>query len=328
MCSGPAHSAQGPKGHYRRIVDKAVVIANPSASQFTGGAHRDVMATLSKQFDVTAIWPTSGTDASKESRRAAGKGVPLVVAMGGDGMVHHVAQGLINVPSTLGVIPVGTTNVIARLFNIPKSPTKAAKLLAQQPDHHTAGTVQMDLLRGTVESRQFAIFACGLGLDADVVVVADKDPYKKYRFGSIHYARSALGVALGSFPKKRPNVLVTSDDREELVSAIALQFREVYTYFGRLPLNLDRERPDPMTAMLIERLKRRRVPLIAAKILSGADLSKLPEIELWPGVSTVSAQANPPIAAQADGESLGMVDGATFTWCPDSLRILRGHSPD
>lgn len=308
-------------------MDRAVVIANPSASQFTGGAHRDVMAVLNRHFEVSAIWPKSGTDATKESRKWAAKGIPLIVAMGGDGMVHHVAQGLINSGSSLGIIPVGTTNVIGRVFNIPKSPTKSAKLLTQHREPDLVGTVQMDLVRGTVESQQFAIFACGLGLDADVVVAADKEPYKKYRFGSIHYARSAFGVALGSFPKKRPNISVASGDRDALVSAIAFQFRDVYTYFGRLPIRLDPGRPNPMTALLVDRLKRRRVPLVAGKILSGADLSNLGEIQIWTDLDSAKAVADPPIAAQADGESLGMVDAATFTWHPESLRVLSGHSP-
>lgn len=319
---------QAAQSHYRRRVDKAVVIANPSASQFTGGAHRDVMAVLNKDFQVSAIWPKSATDATKESRKWASKGVPLIVAMGGDGMVHHVAQGLIDSDSSLGIIPVGTTNVIGRLFNIPKSPTKSAKLLTQRREPSLVGTVQMDLVRGTVESRHFAIFACGLGLDADVVVAADKEPYKKYRFGSIHYARSAISVALGSFPKKRNHVSVTSGDREALVSAIAFQFREVYTYFGRLPIRFDSDQPNPVTALLVERLKRRRVPMLAARILSGADLSNLEEAQVWTDLESAKTTADPPIAAQADGESLGMVDAATFTWRPESLRVLSDHSPD
>jgi diacylglycerol kinase family enzyme len=83
-----------------------------------------------------------------------------------------------------------------------------------------------------------------------------------------------------------------------------------------------------VTALLVDRLKRRRVPLVAGKILSGADLAKPGETQVWTGVETLTATADPPIAAQADGESLGMVDGASFTWCPDSLRISRGPSSD
>jgi diacylglycerol kinase family enzyme len=313
--------------NYRRSVERAVVIANPAASQFTGGAHRDVMAVLNKQYEVSPIWPASGTDASEEARAAASAGVPLVIAMGGDGMVHHVAQGLIDTDSALGIIPTGTTNVIARVFDIPKSPSKAAKMLNLRRDPVSVGTLQMDITHGSIDSTHYSLFACGLGLDADVVVAADKEPYRKYRFGSLHYANSAFRVALGSFPRKKPNVAVRSGDRTTTVSAIAFQFRDVYTYFGRLALTLDQDKPDPVSALLVERLKRRRVPLIATKIFTGADLSKLGEVEVWSQVQTVSTTADPPIAAQADGESLGMVDAAEFVWRPESLNIQRGHSP-
>lgn len=308
-------------------MDQAVVIANPAASQFTGGAHRDVMALMSRRFDVTAIWPVSGTDASVEAEKAATAGVKLVVAMGGDGMVHHVAQGLVDTDSSLGVIPVGTTNVIARVFGIPKSHTKAAKLLSGSAKATRVGTLQMDLKRGSVESTRYSIFACGLGLDADVVVAADKEPYKKYRFGSIHYATSAFRVAFGSFPKKKPQIAVVSGDREARVATIVFQFRNVYTYFGRLPITIDSDPPEPVSALLLERLRRYRVPIIASRIFAGSDLSKLSEVDVWSGVERVAATAGTPVALQADGESLGLVDAATFTWHPNSLGILTPQPP-
>jgi diacylglycerol kinase (ATP) len=307
-------------------MEKAVVIANPAASQFTGGAHRDVMAILNRHFEVEAIWPASGTDATRACRDAVDRGTSLVIAMGGDGMVNHVAQGLVGTASGLGIIPVGTTNVIARVFSIPGSAQKAARMLAQHRPPQPVGIIRLDLTHGSVESTHYSVFACGLGLDADVVIEADKDPYRKYRFGSVHYARTALGVALGSFPKKRPHITVTDSEREALVTAVVFQFRDVYTYFGRLPLVLSTERPDPVSALLVGRLKRRRVPLIAARIFARRDLGELAEAEIWKNAVEVSARADPPVAAQADGESLGMVDAARFTWMPEALNVYRGPS--
>ena len=74
---------------------RIVVIANPAASQFTGGSHRDIMAMLSRGSDVASIWPGSPTEAEERARESAEDGVDVVVAMGGDGMVHHVTQGLV-----------------------------------------------------------------------------------------------------------------------------------------------------------------------------------------------------------------------------------------
>jgi diacylglycerol kinase family enzyme len=309
-------------------MERAVVIANPAASQFTGGAHRDVMATLTETFDVEAIWPNSAADATKFSRKAAKDGKQLVVAMGGDGMVHHVAQGLIGTETRLGAIPVGTTNVIARLLDLPSSPIKAARLLASAAPPSLVGTVRMELKRGTTESRHHALFACGLGLDADVVIEADKEPYRKYRFGSLHYARTALSVALRSFPKRKPHVTVTAGDRSAVVAAAVLQFRSLYTYFGRLPLSIGDDPPDPMTLLLIERLKRRKVPAITTRAITGKRLDAVDGLEIWYEVDSLGIEADPPVAAQADGESLGMIDSAEITWDPDTLRIVRGQPSD
>lgn len=311
----------------RHHMERAVVIANPVASQFTGGDHRDVMAILNRSLAVDAIWPGSAAEASDAARDAIEDGATIIVAMGGDGMVHHVAQGVVGTDARLGIIPAGTTNVIARLFDVPSNASKAARLITEHPHTHQVGTVQMALTRGTAQTIHHAIFACGLGLDADVVIEADKEPYKKYRFGSLHYARTTFGVALKSFPKKRPHVEVRSGERFDEVAAVLFQFRDIYTYFGRLPITLGKETPDPMTALLIKRLRRRRVPAIATKVFLRRDLDELKEVEVWAGVESLNAVAKPPVAAQADGESLGIVDEAEISWRPDSLRVLGPQSP-
>ena len=108
------------------------------------------------------------------------------------------------------------------------------------------------------------------------------------------------------------------------MAAVLFQFREFYTYFGRMPLKLGKERPDPMTALLVDRLRRRRVPRVAAKVFTRGELGDIPDLDTWENISELEAFADPPVAAQADGESLGMVDSASISWRPGSLRII-GH---
>jgi diacylglycerol kinase family enzyme len=307
-------------------MDRAVVIANPIASQFTGGAHRDVMAAISKSREVEAIWPSSATEAQEAAARAAADGVGIVVAMGGDGMVHHVSQGLVGTGSSLAIIPAGTTNVAARLLQVPSKPVKAARLIARANQPSSVGVARMTLTRGATETVHHAIFACGLGLDAEVVIRADSDPYRKYRFGSIHYASTAVGVGLKSFPKHRPHISVTSADREIDATAVLIQFRSIYTYFGKIPLRFDKTLPEPMKALVMGRLRRHRIPRIAFAAIGGRDLDDVPSMEVWQGIESLEVVADPPVAAQADGESLGMVDAGRVEWVPGALKVIGGQA--
>lgn len=305
-------------------MDRAVVIANPVASQFTGGSHRDVMAELAKTHEVEALWPGSAPEGTEQARAAVSQGAHVVVAMGGDGMVHHVAQALVGTDTALGIIPSGTTNVFARLFDIPSRHSKAVRLIARSEQPKSVGTVRMNLQRGNTATVHHALFACGFGLDAKVVQVADADPYRKYRFGSLHYARSALGVGFREFPSVKPHVDFRAEGHETRGTTALIQFRPVYTYFGKITLRFGDKPPEPMSALILERLKRRRIPRIFFDALAHRDLDAIAEFQLWPDLETFELAADPPVATQADGESLGMVDGGELTWEGDSLKVVTG----
>ena len=68
-------------------------------------------------------------EATSLAAQAAGEGMDLVVAVGGDGTVCEVGRGLIRTNTALGVIPAGTGNDYCRCLGIPQDPTEAAKLL-------------------------------------------------------------------------------------------------------------------------------------------------------------------------------------------------------
>ncbi len=256
---------------------------------------------------------------------AAAEGHEVIVAMGGDGMVHHVAQGVVGSQAALGIIPAGTTNVVARLLKVPSRPVKAARLIASTPLPRAVGVASITVAHGATETAHHALFACGIGLDAEVVARADQEPYRKYRFGSVHYLRTALGVALGGFASRKPHVRVSSGHQEVMASTALLQFREVYTYFGPVPIRLADTRPDPMTVLTLDRLRRSRVPQVGFDALFGRDLGKVKGATVWEGVDEVRLEADPPMAIQADGESLGITASATIRWAPDALLVLAGE---
>jgi diacylglycerol kinase family enzyme len=101
-----------------------------------------------------------------------------------------------------------------------------------------------------------------------------------------------------------------------------IQFRDMYTYFGRIPLKLATSAPAPMSVLVVKRLSRRRIPRIAATVLAGRDLETIPDIEVWREVALFDLKADPPVEVQADGEALGMVDGGSVEWAPDALAVI------
>lgn len=96
-------------------------------------------------------------DAITAAKRFADEGYDLVVAIGGDGTVNEVAQGLMNTNTVLGIIPMGSGNGLARDLGLPMNHQKAIDVLA------TGKTITID--GGTVNGQHF-FCTSGIGYDA------------------------------------------------------------------------------------------------------------------------------------------------------------------
>lgn len=91
------------------------------------------------------------------AQHAVQEGYDFVVAIGGDGTVNETASGLVNSDASLGIIPNGSGNGLARGLGIPISIRRAAKII-------TTGQIRsIDV--GQIEGKYFFVIA-GLGLDA------------------------------------------------------------------------------------------------------------------------------------------------------------------
>ena len=300
-----------------------LLLANPAASGFTGGLHRDVLSTLKSTFDVEAAWPQSPEDARAQAAAAVVAGTDIVVAFGGDGVVHHVANGLLGSPTALGLIPAGTTNVVARILGVPPNPRKAAEFLATGPVPRPVPAAQLVTSAASGPSdKRISLFATGAGLDAEVVEIAEQEPFRKYSFGSLHYARTALGVLWNGFGTRAPNMRVESGGRSADAVTVFVQIHDMYTYFGRIPLRLGGHVPNTMTALVVRQLPTRRAAQIVAKAMLRGDLTDIDGCEVWTGLEYVSITAEPPVTLQSDGEMLGHMTEAYIKVQPDALLIV------
>lgn len=87
------------------------------------------------------------------------KGYDVVVAVGGDGTVNEIARSLIHTDTTLGIVPIGSGNGLARHLGIPMNTSKAIENL-----NHSE---QIFIDYGLVNEKPF-FCTCGTGFDAYV----------------------------------------------------------------------------------------------------------------------------------------------------------------
>ncbi len=301
---------------------RLLLIANPLASGFTGATHRDVMRILSETFEAESIWPNSPTESREASAKAAADGVEVVAAMGGDGVVHHVVNGIAHSDTALGIIPAGTTNVLGRILGLPAKPIPAARYLATNPPQHriALGRIEATGPKGGLSG--YAVFAAGLGLDAEVVRQAETTPHKKVWFGGIHYARSAGWMFLSKFRKRPPTLRASSGDRTGDAVAVITQIHWPYTYFGRTPLRITRGPVTGLSSLVVETVPPARAIGLAGTAIAGRGLERIPGMRVWAGIDELTVTADPPAWFQADGELLGELSELHLQFAPDSLAVV------
>jgi YegS/Rv2252/BmrU family lipid kinase len=182
----------------------------------------EVVTYLQAQGWQVMLRQTRGSgDATTYAREAAAEGYDLVVAVGGDGTLGEVANGLVGSACTMGVLPVGTGNIWARMMRLPlpsaghpNSLMAAARVLVEGTPH------TIDL--GRADNRYFVMWT-GIGLDAQIA--RDVEPHREMRrsLGNLTYVVAAIVqaarmrgtratvVVAGRAVRQRPGLVVITN---------------------------------------------------------------------------------------------------------------------
>lgn len=149
------------------------------------------------------IHETQRNVSTKDLTREVTKDADGVIAVGGDGTVSEVAAGLEDRQIPLGIIPGGSTNIIAQELGIPGNISNAAALAFGPFDIH-----EMDV--GVCNDHHFLHMA-GTGLDS-LTFEATDDSLKR-RFGWVAY----VPAALKALREKSNSFRITIDEEEHAV---------------------------------------------------------------------------------------------------------------
>lgn len=287
------------------------VILNPSAGRWQGG---ELQAALDRRFDretgpfeIHRARPRE--DLSAIAREAADRGCEIVVAAGGDGTVSAVAGGLVQTEAALGILPLGTTNVLARELGIPIELEEAIALLAG-PHEMT----RLDAMR--IGDRHF-FTQVGVGLDA--LMIRDTSREQKKRFGRLAYLGVGLARWLGFHPR-RFTIQVDGQARRSRASQVLVANSGT---LGQPPFRWGPSiRPDDgcLNVCVFRPVSLFDHGRLFWNVLRGRHRDE-PNIQYHEATRSVQISSLEPLPVQADGEIIGQTP-IELSLIPGALRVL------
>ena len=172
---------------------RCAVVYNPTK---ISEGFRDLVATRTAAAGwAEPLWlETSVDDPGRAmTREALDAGVDLVLTAGGDGTVRVVADVMAGSGVTMGIIPAGTGNLLARNLELPLDEEGALEVAL------AGRTRAVDLVELTVDGGRSEHFAVMAGVGVDAAIMDEVDPGLKKKVGPAAYFVAA-SKALGRLP--------------------------------------------------------------------------------------------------------------------------------
>ena len=300
-------------------MSEIIVIANPAAGR---GRGQQVISYISKvlpekgmPFDL--VQTEYSGHATELARQAISDGYQTIAALGGDGTVNEIINGLCldlgDDPDpaaivTLGIIPAGSGNDFAYAIGLPpKVPDAVARLME-------GNTRLVDV--GRINDRLFA-YGVGMGFIAQANLESRKI---KYLRGTLLYVIALLKVLMFQYKTHELEITVdgTQIKQRAMLAAIANGGRTA----GAFLLTPDARIDDGLLDLcIIAPASRLDVMRFIPLVLKGHH-TKLDEVQTFTG-REVKVRSNKPLVTHVDGEVFGLGElYYEFSILPACLRVI------
>ena len=338
---------------------RALVVANPAATS-TSTKVRDVLVgALGSELKVDLAETTHRGHARELGQEACADGVDVVVALGGDGTVNEVVNGLLHagpgggVP-TLAVVPGGSTNVFSRALGRSRDPVEAtAEIIdsiragrtrrislgtasasgtssapAEPIDPAVAPAVAAEDAAenpGWTDPRWF-VFAAGLGFDADVIARVEAQRARGRRSTGALYVREGTTAFLLGRERRRPAVTVEvpGEPPRDGVFLCLVSNVSPWTYLGARPIS-----PSPrasfdtaLDVFALGRIGPVRMLNTLRQAMAAQPAARGRRVHHWHDQAEVTLTAARPQGWQLDGDHLGTATGLRLRSVPAALRVV------
>jgi diacylglycerol kinase family enzyme len=304
---------------------RALLVVNPTATSTTPRGREVLKRALASELKVEVEETSHRGHAAALAVRAEREGFDLVVALGGDGTVNEVVNGLLtdgprpDLPA-LAVVPGGSTNVFARAVGLPVHPFEATGRILEAL---RAGRTRRIGL-GLAEDRWFT-FNAGLGFDAEVVRRIERRRRAGEEPSHARFVRAAVAHFFLSYDRRHPALTLLRQGREPVggIYFALVTNTAPWSYLGEWPVQpspeasfetgLDLFAPRSVRTMTMLRFVRQVLmssPPRGRRLLRAHDLA------------CFTLRADRPVAFQVDGDWIGERESVRFRAVPDVLTVV------
>lgn len=229
-----------------------------------------------------------------------------IVAIGGDGTINEIVNGLHDKNIPIGIIPIGTGNLLAKELGIPRTLSKACQVI------HKAKAFSMDI--GYNCGRRFLLMA-GIGIDAEVVRLMDT-----IRHGNITIVNYSRPIIRTLIDYAFPRISVVVDGRMIENDARFVFIGNGRGYFGPIKFTyLARVNDGNFDICIMKGRHRFHIP----KYIIGAFTRTLRSFSdvIYLAGKEVIVTSNSKACYQLDGDPGGVLP-ASFHLIPNAVRFL------
>ncbi|HEX4562759.1 MAG TPA: diacylglycerol kinase family protein [Gemmatimonadales bacterium] len=296
----------------RGVSHLAHLVINPAAGR---GAARRLKDRVARAFQgegwsVEAVETAGSGHGATLAAELSRAGAERVIAVGGDGIVHEVANGLLDAGSgaALGVVPAGSGNDFAKLLGVYRhSPEQAVRRLV------TATVRRFDAGR---VSGEYFVNTLGFGFGPEVVRIRDGMPGLK---GFLSYLVPVLKAFAGFVP---PVLEIRAGELIERGPVMMVEVCNGTTAGGSYRFAPDADPADgALDLCVIQRVGLARFLMALPKVMKGTH-GKMREVRLT-RAREITIRSEQPLVMHLDGElRLPGTRECTITVEPARLSVL------
>jgi YegS/Rv2252/BmrU family lipid kinase len=221
-----------------------ILIFNPIAKKATG--RKIVRASYflkSRGYNVEVLFTEQKGHAENLAREAIEESPSLIIAAGGDGTFNEVINGIAGSEVPMALLPLGTTNVLAKELGIPKDIESALEAALK----NTPKTVSLGKISGIYENRftrhsslvtRYFVLMAGIGFDGEAVLGVNEVLKRFSGKGAYIYS------GIKTLSRFKPNELFFNIDGKTYSGYTAI-IGKAAKYGGNYSITPDARLPDP-----------------------------------------------------------------------------------